>query len=59
MQAVVDFDGKFISYDLGWPGATNDMTIWKQCHISTHRDAYFARDEYLMADKGKSSLHVC
>lgn len=58
MQGIVDFDGKFISYDLGWPGCTNDLTVWKRSHIWIHRDEYMAPDEWVMADQGRLLYYV-
>ncbi|KAL5632917.1 hypothetical protein ACGC1H_005763 [Rhizoctonia solani] len=52
MQAVVDFQGRFISFDIGWPGSTNDTTMWKMSHIWRQRHLYFNIDEWIMADKG-------
>ncbi|KDN47372.1 hypothetical protein RSAG8_03512, partial [Rhizoctonia solani AG-8 WAC10335] len=51
MQAVVDWDGKIISYDLGWPGCTPDVTVWKESHLWLHRDTYLSRDEWLIRDR--------
>ncbi|KAG8740497.1 hypothetical protein FRC10_004263 [Ceratobasidium sp. 414] len=52
MQAIVDFSARFIAFDLGWPGCTNDTTMWKLCHVWRRRHIYFLPDEWLMADKG-------
>ncbi|KAG8732150.1 hypothetical protein FRC11_000391 [Ceratobasidium sp. 423] len=51
MQAVVDWDGKFISYDLGWPGCMPDVTMWKESHLWLHRDSYLSPDEWLIGDQ--------
>ncbi|QRW13271.1 DDE superfamily endonuclease [Ceratobasidium sp. AG-Ba] len=54
MMVVASPDGRILFYDLGWPGSMADVTIWKQCHLWQHRDAYLARSEWLFADKGYS-----
>lgn len=56
MQAIVDFTAKFICYNIGWAGSTNDTTVWKNLHVWTHPDRYLAPDEWIMADKGKPLL---
>ncbi|KAB5589640.1 hypothetical protein CTheo_6913 [Ceratobasidium theobromae] len=52
MQAVVDFQGHFISYDFGWPGSVPDVSVWKKSHLWLHRNSYLGQDEWLMGDKG-------
>jgi hypothetical protein len=52
MQAVADFQGRFISYDFGWPGSVPDVSVWKESHLWLHCDNYLRQDEWLMADKG-------
>ncbi|KAG8690006.1 hypothetical protein FRC09_012173 [Ceratobasidium sp. 395] len=52
MQAVVDFKRRFIAFDLGWPGCTNDTTMWKMSDVWKRQHQYFTPDEWLMADKG-------
>lgn len=53
MQALVDFRGRFIVFDLGWPGCMNDTSMWKMSHVCRYRHLYLNLDEWIMADKGE------
>ncbi|TFK58518.1 hypothetical protein BDN72DRAFT_912609 [Pluteus cervinus] len=48
----VDHQKRFISYDMGWPGSMNDVTILKASHLWINRRQYFTGNEYLLADRG-------
>ncbi|KAG8716503.1 hypothetical protein FRC09_015670 [Ceratobasidium sp. 395] len=52
MLAVVDIDGRFIYYDIGWPGSVADVSIWKRSHLWLNRDSYLGPREWLMGDNG-------
>ncbi|KAG8701875.1 hypothetical protein FRC09_005081 [Ceratobasidium sp. 395] len=52
IQLVVDWDGRILAYDTGWPGCTSDRTMLRNSHIFTHRDKYFSLQEYILADSG-------
>lgn len=58
VQAIVDHLLRFINFEGGWPGSVTDVTIWKKSHVWTHRHEYFQPGEYLLADKGKGSIHA-
>jgi hypothetical protein len=48
----VDDVGTITSYDIGWPGSQNDISIFKRSNIWLERYRYFEDHEYLLADKG-------
>ena len=56
IQATVDHECRFTSYELGWPGSVTDVKIWKNSHIWMHRRKYFKNGEYILLDKGMISL---
>lgn len=58
IQVIVTFDGRIISYELGWPGCTPDVTILKNSHFWIHRDDYLSPGEWVMADSGKHNLSL-
>jgi hypothetical protein len=59
VQATVDHDGYFTSYDIGWPASQNDITIFKKSTIWRQRDRYFHEGDYLLADKGMLTSYLC
>lgn len=52
VQATVDHEGYFTSYDIGWPASVTDIQVFKRSKIWSERAAHFHADEYLLADKG-------
>jgi DDE superfamily endonuclease len=55
VQATVDHEKRFTSFDLGWPGSVPDVTVFKASYIWTNRVAHFSQGEYLLADKGETN----
>ncbi|KAF8573112.1 hypothetical protein K439DRAFT_1650060 [Ramaria rubella] len=53
VQATVDHEKRFTSFDLGWPGSMPDVTIFKASYIWNNHAAHFAPGEYILADKGE------
>ncbi|KIL57043.1 hypothetical protein M378DRAFT_88415 [Amanita muscaria Koide BX008] len=53
IQATVDHERRFTSYELGWPGAVTDIKIFKNSHLWMNRREYFKGGEYILVDKGK------
>jgi len=51
IQATVDHECRFTSYEMGWPGSVPDMKIWKQSHLWTHRHQYFKNGRYILVDR--------
>jgi hypothetical protein len=49
---MVDDVGAITSYDIGWPGSQNDISIFKQSNIWLEQYQYFEDCEYLLANKG-------
>jgi hypothetical protein len=58
VQATVDHEGYFTSYDVGWPASQNDISVFTRSTIYRHRHRYFRPGEYLLADKGKFRCHT-
>ncbi|CAE6513099.1 unnamed protein product, partial [Rhizoctonia solani] len=52
IQAVVDHEGRFIAYETGFPGSRNDISIWKQSFVWSHRQRHFNDGEFVLADGG-------
>ncbi|KAF9504263.1 hypothetical protein BS47DRAFT_1253849, partial [Hydnum rufescens UP504] len=50
IQAMVDHEGYFTSYDIGWPASQNDIVIFKKSSIWLERHKFFEPDKYLLAD---------
>jgi hypothetical protein len=57
IQATVDHECCFTSYEMGWPGSVPDMKIWKQSHLWTHRHQYFKNGRYILVDNGDHDLY--
>jgi hypothetical protein len=51
-QAVVDHEGKFTSYEIGWPGSVNDAKVWRNSYLFKNRETQFEQDDYLLGDSG-------
>ena len=56
VQTSVDEDGRFTSYDAGWPGSVPDIRVFKNSDLWRHRHERFSRGEYILVDKGKGLL---
>ena len=52
IQATVDHEARFTSYDLGWPSAVTDVKIFKNSDLWMHHHNYFRNGEYILVDKG-------
>lgn len=52
IQATVDHEGRFSSFDLGWPGSVADVTIFKNSFLWAHRRDHFRNGQYILVDKG-------
>ena len=52
VQAVCDHNGLFTDYDLGWPGCMQDSTVFRLSEVWIELAMRFARDEYILVDKG-------
>jgi len=52
IQATVDNNGAFTSYQIGHPGSVPDVTVFKTSHLWRHRPGYFGPGEKILADKG-------
>jgi hypothetical protein len=53
VQATVDHEGYFTSYDVGWPASQNDISIYMRSTLHHDRNRLFRPGEYLLADKGR------
>ncbi|KAE9411318.1 hypothetical protein BT96DRAFT_803896 [Gymnopus androsaceus JB14] len=58
VQATVDDECRFTSFDLGWPGCVTDSKIFKYSHLWRHRHHYFKDGEYILVDKGTVSSYL-
>ncbi|KAI5888409.1 uncharacterized protein SCHCODRAFT_02513710 [Schizophyllum commune H4-8] len=52
VQATVDAEIWFTSWELGWPGSVTDARVFKNSHIWLHRNQYLKDGHYILADKG-------
>lgn len=52
VQATVDKDLNFTTYEHGWPASVTDVRIFKNSHLWMNRMDYFNDGEYILADKG-------
>ncbi|KAF8579607.1 hypothetical protein K439DRAFT_1359267 [Ramaria rubella] len=63
VQATVDHEKRFTSFDLGWPGSIPDVTIFKVSYIWNNCAVHFAPGEYILADKvwpfNEPEIHKC
>ncbi|KIM72617.1 hypothetical protein PILCRDRAFT_93387 [Piloderma croceum F 1598] len=48
IQATMDHEHHFTSYDMGWPGSVLDMKVWKQSHLWVHKHQYFKNGWYIL-----------
>jgi len=55
MQATVDHEKRFTSFELGFPGSTTDITMFKNSSIWQLRPVHFKDGQFLIADKGYTS----
>lgn len=55
IQAIVDHQKRFISFDLGWPGSVADVMVWKKSQVWQRRLEYFSGNSQVLADKGYPS----
>ncbi|EAU83249.2 hypothetical protein CC1G_11885 [Coprinopsis cinerea okayama7 len=55
VQGVCDHKLRFISFEMGWPGSTPDVTVLKNSDLWRNRTKYFTGDQYLFADRGYQS----
>lgn len=53
VQATVDHEARFTSFEIGFPGCMTDVTIFKQSDIWVNRARYFSDHEYILVDKGE------
>ena len=51
LQAVCDWERRFIFASLGYTAATHDSTAFKNSDLYLKRSTYFKKHEYLLADK--------
>lgn len=58
IQATIDHERRFTSYELGWPGSVTDVKIFKNSHLWMNRREYFKNGEYILVDKGKSDIEL-
>ncbi|KAB5591404.1 hypothetical protein CTheo_5158 [Ceratobasidium theobromae] len=52
IQAIVDHEGRFTSFQTGFPGSKNDTYVWKHSWVWQHRNNLFGEGEFLLADGG-------
>lgn len=52
MQAIVDIEGRFIDWCLGWPGCVHDSRVLEESNFWNMREKYLRESEYILADKG-------
>ena len=54
----IDEMGQFTSYNLGQCGSVPDSQVFKHSHIWTHHHLYFRTDEYILVDKGTTTIYL-
>ena len=54
LQAVCDWNRRFIYVSMGHPAAAHDSTAFKDSRLYKNRSSYFHNHEYLLADKAYS-----
>lgn len=52
LQAICDWDGRFIHASMGYTASTHDSTAFKNSGIYKNQTFFFQPEEYLLADKG-------
>ncbi|CAG8820060.1 27555_t:CDS:2, partial [Racocetra persica] len=50
LQGVVDHQGFFISYEIGWPASVHDAKVFSNSDIFKNYKNYFKDEDYLIAD---------
>jgi hypothetical protein len=55
MQATVDHELRFTSFEIGWPGSVTDVKVFQNSHLWLRRRDYFKNGECILVDKGYMS----
>ncbi|CAG8788850.1 5220_t:CDS:2, partial [Dentiscutata erythropus] len=50
LQGIVDHQGLFISYKIGWPASVHDAKVFTNSEIFKNYKNYFKEENYLLAD---------
>ncbi|CAG8583868.1 12125_t:CDS:1, partial [Dentiscutata heterogama] len=50
LQGIVDYQGLFISYEIGWPASVHDAKVFSNSEIFKNYKNYFKEENYLLAD---------
>ena len=58
-QGIVDFQGIFINYDIGWPGSVHDAKVYKNSHFFKNKDELIIDDDFLLGDSAYPISPFC
>ncbi|CAG8505653.1 8816_t:CDS:1 [Cetraspora pellucida] len=50
LQAVVDYQGIFINYDLGYLASVHDAKVFQNSSLYHYRNQLFEENDYILAD---------
>ncbi|CAG8619505.1 629_t:CDS:1 [Paraglomus occultum] len=50
LQGVVDHDGLFTTYNVGWPASVHDAKVFKNSSVVKMRSQFFIEQDYLLVD---------
>ncbi|CAG8716565.1 77_t:CDS:2 [Gigaspora margarita] len=57
LQGVVDHQGLFISYEIGWSASVHDAKVFSNSNIFKNYKNYFKEEDYLIADSAYPFFH--
>ena len=58
-QGIVDFQGIFINYDIGWPGSVHDAKVYKNSNFYKKKDELIIDDDFLLGDSAYPISPFC
>lgn len=58
-QGIVDFQGIFINYDIGWPGSVHDAKVYKNSNFYKRKDELIIDNDFLLGDSAYPISPFC